>query len=100
MTNHHSYRGLVWLDVESPTEEEIGSLVKRYSLHPLVGEELRSESPHGRMIAYPEHILVVVRVPSRVRKDDAFEIVDREIDFVIGRNFLITCRYDTIEQME
>ena len=70
MITHHASKGLIWLDVSSPTDEEITGLVKRYSLHPLVGEELKRSSSLAK------------------------------IDFVIGKNFLITSRNDTIEQLE
>ncbi|MEK7609586.1 MAG: CorA family divalent cation transporter [Patescibacteria group bacterium] len=100
MITHHASRGLVWLDILSPNDEEIAGLVKRYSLHPLVGEELKSSSSLAKIDFYKDYILVVLTLPVRVRKDDSYEIVDREVDFVIGKNFLITSRFDTIEQLE
>src|SRR4051812_22893278 len=100
MTNTHTYRGMVWLDLVSPTETEIASLVKRYELHPLVGEELRSSSTLAKIDFYKDYILVVLTLPARVRKGDGYEIIDREVDFVIGKNFLITARTDTVEQIE
>src|SRR4051812_40107193 len=100
MTNHHAYRGLVWLDLESPTEDEVASLVKRYDLHPLVGVELRSTSTLAKVEVYHDYILVVLTVPVRLRKNGGYEIADREIDFVIGKNFLITSRDGTVEQLE
>jgi len=100
MTNTHTYRGIVWLDLESPTETEIAGLVKRYDLHPLVGEELKRSSSVAKIEFYKEYILVVLTLPVRVRKGNTNEIVDREVDFVIGKNFLITSRDTTIEQIE
>ena len=100
MTNTHTYRGIVWLDLESPTEAEIAGLVKRYELHPLVGEELKRSSSVAKIEFYKEYILVVLTLPVRVRKGNTNEIVDREVDFVIGKNFLITARNTTIEQLE
>jgi magnesium transporter len=100
MTTTHTYRGLVWLDLESPTENEIAGLVKRYDLHPLVGEELKRSSSVAKIEFYKEYILVVLTLPVRVRKGATSEIVDREVDFVIGKNFLITARDTAIEQLE
>jgi len=100
MTNTHSYKGIVWLDLVSPTETEIGSLVKRYELHRLVGEELRSSSSLAKIDFYKDYMLIVLTLPSRVKKNGTYEIIDREVDFVIGKNFLITARTDTIEQIE
>lgn len=102
MITHHASKGLVWLDVSRPDTEEIAGLVKRYDLHPLVGEELKSSSSLAKIDFYKDYILVVLTLPVRTRNKDtgAYEIADREVDFVIGKNFLITSRFDTIEQLE
>lgn len=100
MTKTYSYRGLVWIDMESPLENEISSIVKRYDLHPLVGEELRSSSTLAKIELFKEYILVVLTIPVRTKKDGLYTVVDREIDFVIGKNFLITNRTTSIEQLE
>lgn len=101
MITHHASRGLVWLDIANPTDDEIAGLVKRYSLHPLVGEELKRSTSLAKMDFYHDYMLVVLTLPVRVRTDSGgYEIVDREVDFVIGKNFLITSRSDTIEQLE
>lgn len=102
MITHHASKGLIWLDVSNPDIDEIAGLVKRYDLHPLVGEELMESSSLAKIDFYKDYILVVLTLPVRVRtkKNDGYEIVDREVDFVIGKNFLITSRFDTIEQLE
>ncbi len=100
MITHHASKGLIWLDVSNPDTEEIAGLIKRYDLHPLVGEELKSSSSLAKIDFYKDYILVVLTLPVRVRAGDTYEIVDREVDFVIGKNFLITSRFDTIEQLE
>jgi magnesium transporter len=100
MTTTHTYKGIVWIDLESPDDNEIASLVKRYDLHPLVGEELRSSPSLAKIDFYKDYILIVLTLPVRARKDDSYLVVDREVDFVIGKNFLITSHYEAIEQLE
>ncbi|MFA6314766.1 MAG: CorA family divalent cation transporter [Candidatus Paceibacterota bacterium] len=100
MTSTHTYRGVVWIDLESPNDDEISGLIKRYDLHPLVGEELKTSSSIAKIDFYQEYIMVVLTLPVRLRKNGNHEIVNREIDFVIGKTFLITSRTDTIEQLE
>lgn len=100
MTSTHTYRGLVWIDMLSPDENEISSVVRRYELHPLVGEELRSSSSLAKIDFYPDYILVVLTLPVRIRQNGSSTVVSREVDFVIGKNFLITSRYDAIDQLE
>lgn len=100
MTTTHSYRGIAWIDLESPDDNEIASLVRRYGLHPLVGEELKSSSSLAKIDFYSDYILVVLTLPVRIRQGKAYTVVDREVDFVIGKSFLITSRFDMIEQIE
>ncbi|MEI7462792.1 MAG: CorA family divalent cation transporter [Candidatus Taylorbacteria bacterium] len=100
MTHTHTYRGVVWIDLENPTDEEVSSLVNRYGLHPLVGEELKMKSSIAKVDFYPEYFLAVLTLPVRERKNVSTQIVEREIDFVVGKNFLITSRTETIEQLE
>ena len=102
MITHHASKGLVWLDAYRPNTEEIAGLIKRYDLHPLVGEELKSSSTLAKIDFYKDYILIVLTLPVRIRNKatDSYEIIDREVDFVIGKNFLITSRFDTIEQLE
>ena len=101
MITHYASKGLVWLDVSNPSNDDIEGLIKRYSLHPLVGEELKSSSSLAKIDFYKDYILVVLTLPVRIRNsNDTYEIVDREVDFVIGKNFLITSRFDAIEQLE
>lgn len=101
MVYTHSYRGIVWLDMDSPTDDEVSGLVKRYDLHPLVGEELKRSSSVAKIDYFDKYILIVLTMPVRKRlKNGGYEIVDREIDFVIGKNFLITSRTDSLEQLE
>ncbi len=100
MTKAHAYRGLAWIDMESPDDNEIGNIVRRYDLHPLVGEELKSSSTLAKIDFYKDYILVVLTLPVRTRENGFSTVVDREIDFVIGKTFLITSRYENIDQLE
>ncbi len=100
MTTTHTYKGIVWIDLESPDDAEIASLVKRYDLHPLVGEELRSSPSLAKIDFYKDYTLIVLTLPVRSRKDGGYVVVDREVDFVVGKTFLITSRYEAVEQLE
>ena len=100
MISTHSYRGVVWIDLETPSDDDVAGIVKRYGLHPLVGEELKRSSAVAKVDFFKDYILVVLTLPVRARINGNYEIVDREIDFVVGKNFLITSRTETIEQLE
>lgn len=100
MTNTHTARGIVWIDLQSPTEEEISSVVARYSLHPLVGEELRDFTSHSKIDFHDGYMLATLTIPERMKHGAVYRTIDKEIDFVVGKNFLITNHKDSIEQLE
>ena len=100
MITTHTHRGLVWLDLESPSVEEIAGIVKRYGLHPLIGEEFKDSPSRAKIDFYKEYIAIILTLPVRIRQNGVYTIVDREVDFVIGKNFLITSHAETIEQIE
>lgn len=100
MITTHEHRGVSWIDLDSPNDEEIAGLVRRYSLHPLVGEELKSSPSLAKIDFYKDYIMVILTVPIRVRDGKGYTIADREVDFVIGKDFLITGRSEQIDELD
>ena len=91
MIAKHTNRGLTWVDVESPTQEEIRDLAKEYDLNPLVAHELSSPSVKPKVDLYKDFVYLILHFP-RFRRDRTSE-QSQEIDFVVGKKFLITVRY-------
>ncbi len=100
MITTHAHRGIIWIDLDSPNDEEIAGLVKRYGLHPLVGEELKSSPSLAKIDFYKDYIVVVLTVPVRIREGKGFTIADREVDFIVGKDFLITCRSEQVDELD
>lgn len=79
---------LLWVDVESPTADDVDVLAKEFDVHHLAAEDLLEPSPRPRLGRYPDHFLLVVR-------DTCFEadrLSSREIDLVFGDGWLISMR--------
>ncbi len=88
------YKKLTWVDLETPTADEVKTLVDKYSLHPSVAEELLEPTLRPRVDFYPGHIYLILHFP--VFDSKKMEYVSSEVDFVLGKNFLITAHYRTI----
>jgi magnesium transporter len=105
MIQKYPYKDLTWINVESPTSEEVARLIKDYNLHPLVGEDMLSEFSRPRIERYPDYIYLVLRIPIRSkspigrRTRAAYFIDEKEIDFVIGKNFILTAQFGIIEPL-
>lgn len=97
MIKTYSHRHITWLDVEAPTPEDVNALVKAYKLHPLVGEELLGPSKSSKAAIYKDYVYLVLTFPIRVRQDDHHIIEEKEIDFIVGKNFIITGHYEVVQ---
>lgn len=81
-----------WINVESPSKEEIAELQKKYGLHILVAEELAQPTIRPKADFYENLIYLILHFPVYDLKKRTS--VAKEVDFVIGKNFLITASYD------
>lgn len=97
MISKYTYRKLQWIDVEKPTREEIRQLGEEYDLPPLVADELLSETVRSKVDRYDNCIFLVLHFPDVARNRKAG--TRREVDFVIGKNFLITVHYENVDAL-
>ena len=96
MQSRYTHGGLVWIDLESPTPEEVRIVAEEFHLTTLVAEELLQPSTKPRAEFHSGFAYVVMHFPALHHSHKSPE---QEIDFVIGKNFLITTRYDTIDPL-
>lgn len=97
MITKYTYRNLVWVDVESPTQDEIRSLMQEFDLNTSVAEEILSPSLKPKVDLYKDYIYLILHFPAI--KHTYSKSPNQEVDFIIGKNFIITTRYDTIDPM-
>ncbi len=97
MLSRNTYKKLTWIDTQSPTKEEIRSLMKEFDIHPVVAQELLSPTIRPRVDLYDNAIYLILHFPMIEHKHGNEEI--QEVDFIIGKNFLITTHYDMIDPL-
>ncbi len=98
MISRYNYHGLTWVDLENPSREEIVHLSEEFSIPTLVGEEMFTNSLRSKVDLYDNFIYLILHFPDI--NDNGIIEDDLEIDFVIGKNFLVTVRYETILPMK
>jgi magnesium transporter len=96
MQNRYEHGGLIWIDLESPTREEVRSVAEEFAIAPLVAEELLLPSTKPRAEFHEGYAYIVMHFPALHHSHLSHE---QEIDFVIGRNFLMTAHYDTVDPL-
>lgn len=97
MISKYNYKGLTWVDLESPTEEEIAHTMEEYSIPVLIGEEMHSRSIQSKVDLYPNFIYLILHFPHI--SHNSTKSVEKEIDFVVGNNFIITTHYEFIDSL-
>ena len=72
---------LLWVDVVSPTDDDLQVLQDEFSLHPLAMEDVRERHQRPKLEKYPTHTFLV-----------AYSAGLQEVDIFIGPSWVITVR--------
>jgi magnesium transporter len=92
MISRFKHKKLTWIDLESPSSEDIEAVAKEFRLPELVAEELVTRTIRAKVDVYKNLIYLVLHFPDiNHRHCDSTE---QEVDFIIGKNFLITAHYE------
>lgn len=97
MISRYPYKDLVWIDVQSPTQDEVRSLMEEFNIHPLVADELLAPTLRPKVDLYPNLIYLILHFPVISHKHDGGR--EQEIDFIVGKNFLITTHYGFVDPL-
>jgi len=97
MITRHTHKDLVWVDLTSPSLDEVKEVMATYKLDPLVAEELITPSLKPKVDLYKDYIYLILHFPAIYHSHGKNS--NQEIDFVVGKNFLLTAHYDTIDPL-
>ncbi len=97
MISRHTYKKLTWIDLENPTKEEVRSTMDEFEIHPLVAEELLTESARPKVDYYGNQIYLVLHFPTVTHSHDGKTM--QEVDFVISKNSIVTVHYEAIDPL-
>jgi len=92
MIKQLKYKNIAWLDLTNPTKEEVSALANEYKLHPVIEEELLRPSNRVKVDWYEDCIYLTLHFPITAGNPP-------EIDFILGKDFLITSHYEPIPSL-
>ena len=97
MITTYKYKKSNWIDVQNPTRDEIQHLIETYGVPELAADDFIKETLRGKVDFYEKEEIVhmVLHFPTAIQGDDKNHN-EIEIDFVIGKNFIITNHYEEI----
>jgi magnesium transporter len=78
--------GFVWFNYSKPSRDELTALITPLGLHPLSLEDCTDETQVPKVDEFPGYTFIVFNA-LRYEPD---ELISDEVDFFIGRNFLVT----------
>ncbi len=94
MIHRHNYKDFVWVDLESPQQEEVQKISSEFALIPQTANELVLPSLKPHVDVQQDYLYLVLHFPARKSASTSME---QEVDFIVGKNFLITVRYEHID---
>jgi magnesium transporter len=97
MIHRYTYQSLTWVDLESPTQEEVRGVMEEFGIDVLVAEELLTPTLRPRIDIRDDYFYLVLRFPAL--KHTHTNGTDQEIDFVVGKSWMITTHYDSIDPL-
>ncbi len=97
MIKTYEYKDLKWSDLENPSENEIKLMIENHHIPKEVAEDLLSPTPKQRVTSYDNCIYIVLHFPAL--KSGESQDHRHEIDFILGKDFLITVHYDPIKSI-
>lgn len=94
MIFRNEYRGGVWIDLEQPSEDEIRTIAQEFSIGERIETELLSPTPTPTVTNDGDAALLVFHFPAQNTENN--EVKNQEIDFIVGKHFIITVRYELL----
>lgn len=88
--------GMVWLDVSTPTEEDLAWLARAYDFHPLALEDCRDFNQRAKVEAYHGYLFLSLTAMTR----QSGELVPQEMEAFLGPDYLITVHREPLSALE
>lgn len=94
MIFRHEYLDGVWVDLEQPSADDIRQIAQEFSINERLERELLSPTPVPIVTSADGMALLVLHFPTQGTEEG--ETKSQEIDFIVGKNFILTVRYEII----
>jgi magnesium transporter len=88
---------VTWVDLFKPTEEDLASLKKLHSFHPVILEELLHQSSRTHIEQYNDYLFLVYHFPEYDLETKTSRRC--EIDFLITKDTIVTIHYENLDQI-
>ncbi len=91
-----SKRGIVWLDVSMPSEDDLAWLAREYKFHPLAIEDCRNFNQRAKVETYDDYLFLSFTTSARANGNIAVQ----EMEAFLGANYLITVHREPLPALD
>jgi|AntRauTorcE11897_2_1112592.scaffolds.fasta_scaffold09995_3 magnesium transporter len=99
MVKEFKHKKLTWIDLDNPTQEEVRELATKYGVDALTSNELLSPTIRPRVDYHDNYIYLILHFPNGHNDVNGFNKKIEEVDFIIGKDFIITTHYTNIDAL-
>ena len=96
MLTRHTRDDITWVDLESPTHDELQSVMSEFNINARIEEEIVSPTPYPLVVSSSDYLYLILHFPTT---DPHGGARNQEIDFIVGKNFVITSRYEVVSSI-
>lgn len=96
MILRHTRGNVQWVDLEAPTQEELSQVMAEFGVDLRIEEEIASPTPYPLTLTTPDYLYLILHFPAA---EVELGTKNQEVDFIVGKNFLITARYEVIDSI-
>ncbi len=89
-------RGIVWLDVHAPTEDDLAWLARAYKFHPLTIEDCRNFNQRAKIESYGDYLFFSLTTTVREKT----EVRSQEMEAFLGSDYLITVHREPLPSLD
>lgn len=90
-------KNFIWTHLNKPTADDVMEIAKNRNLHPRVADELLHPTFRPKVEQYNTYLYLILHFPKYDARDSSHGY---EIDFIIGKNFIITAQYTNMAVLE
>jgi magnesium transporter len=90
--------GVAWIDLHEPTQEEFESVAQELELSPRVIEGAIKPQQRPKLVRYGDSLFVVLKTARYLDEPEKVEF--SEVHVLVGKDFVVTVRYEAIPALE
>jgi magnesium transporter len=90
--------GVAWIDLHEPTQEEFESVARELELSPRVIEGAIKPQQRPKLVRYGDSLFVVLKTARYLDEPEKVEFSEAHV--LVGKDFVVTVRYEAIPALE